>query len=70
MVNERFEQYPKLKVPIDFDDMWADMVAVYKSQTMYLHSRLRITLDGKPSIDTGGVRHQVYSNVFEDFANN
>ena len=37
---------------------------------MYLHSRLRIILDGKPSIDTGGVRRQVYSSVFDNFAHN
>lgn len=70
MINDRFLQYPKLKVSVDFDDMWADMVGQYKSPNMYLHSRLRIILDGKPSIDTGGVRRQVYSSVFDNFAHN
>ena len=59
MINDRFMQYPKLKVSVYFDDMWADIVGQYKSSNMYLHSRLRIILDGKPSIDTGGVRRQV-----------
>ena len=27
-------------------------------------------LDGKPSIDTGGVRRQVYSSCYESFAQN
>ena len=70
MINDRFLQYPKLKVSVDFDDMWADMVGQYKSPNMYLHSRLRIILDGKPSIDTGGVRRQVYSSIFDNFAHN
>jgi hypothetical protein len=70
MVNDRFLQFPKLKVSVDFDDMWADMVGQCKSPNMYLHSRLRVILDGKPSIDTGGVRRQVYSSVFHNFAHN
>ena len=46
------------------------MVGQYKSPNMYLHSRLRIILDGKPSIDTGGVQRQVYSSIFDNFAHN
>lgn len=70
MVNDRFLHFPKQKVHIDFEDMWADMIAQYKSPDMYLHCLFRIILDGKPSIDTGGVRRQVYSSVFENFAHN
>lgn len=70
MVNNRFLRFPKQKVHIDFEDMWPDMLAQYKSQNMYLHSLFRIILDGKPSIDTGGVRRQVYSSVFHNFAHN
>ena len=68
MVKERFEEFSKLKIPVDFDDMWADMVAQYKSPKLNLHSRLRVILDGKPSIDTGGVRRQVYSSCYKSFA--
>ena len=38
MINDRFLQYPKLKVSVDFDDMWVDMVGQYRSPNMYLHS--------------------------------
>ena len=37
MVKERFEEFSKLKIPVDFDDMWADMVAQYKSPKLNLH---------------------------------
>ena len=33
-VNKRYELYPTTKVPIDSDDMWADMLAVYKCYTL------------------------------------
>ena len=46
------------------------MVAQYKSPKLYLHSRLQVILDGKPSFDTGGVRRQVYSSCYETFAHN
>lgn len=45
------------------------MVAAYKTP-MNMHSNLRISLNGKPTIDTGGVRRQLYTNVFDAFANN
>ena len=69
MVNARFRNLPRTKLSVDFDDMWRDVVAAYKSP-MSFQTQLRITLDGKPPIDTGGVRRQVYTKVFESFASN
>ena len=58
---DRFLQFPKLKVSVDFDDVGrygeANMVGQYKSPNIYFHSRL---LDGKPSFDTGDVRRQCF----------
>ena len=70
MINSRYESYPKCKVSVDFGDMWSDLVAAYKSPSLNIGSQLRITLDDKPPIDTGGVRRQVYSKVFQSFATN
>ena len=70
MINKRFEQYPALKVTVDFEDMWADVVSHYKNPSMNLFSRLRIILRGKPPIDSGGVRRQIYTSTFENFSNN
>ena len=33
-------------------------------------SRLRVTLDNQPALDTGGVRRQVYTTALEEFARN
>ena len=70
MINKRMEQYSTLKVNIDFEDMWPDMVSLYKNRSMDFSCRLRLILHGKPPIDSGGVRRQVYISVFENFAGN
>ena len=70
MLNKRFELLPRIKLQVDSDDMWADLVALYKNCSMDYYSKLRITLDNQPAVDTGGVRRQVYSRVFQNFANN
>ena len=70
MLNKRFELLPRIKLQVDSDDMWADLVALYKNCSMDYYSKLQITLDNQPAVDTGGVRRQVYSRVFQNFANN
>lgn len=70
MINKRFEQFPRVKLHVDADDFWADLVALYKACSMNFHTKLRVCIDNQPAIDTGGVRRQVYSRVFLDFANN
>ena len=70
MVNKMFEHYPKTKCYIDSEDAWGDLLAQYKSSTMNINSQLRVTLNNQPPIDTGGVRRQVYTHAFMDFAAN
>lgn len=70
MLNNRFCEMPRRKIFVDLNDAWGDLVAVYKCSTLDLQSQLRIILDGQPAIDTGGVRRQVYTTVFQAFANN
>ena len=50
--------------------MWADTVAFYKSHGDSLDNPMRIVLSHQPAIDTGGVRRQVFTDVFQQFAEN
>lgn len=59
-----------MKLSLDSNDIWNDLVAQYKSPNMNYSSKIRIKLDGQPAIDTGGVRRHVYTTMFEHFANN
>ena len=59
-----------IKVEIDSDDIWQDMVCHYKSTKMNVMKKLRIRLLAQPALDTGGVRRMVYSAVYTDFVNN
>lgn len=70
MIGKRFENFPRLKLSVDSDSMWADVVSQYKSPSMNFYTKLRITLDDQPAVDTGGVRRQVYTSVYCDFAFN
>ncbi len=65
-----FDKQPAMKVSIDSDDAWADTVTFYKSTQFDAKKRLRVQLNGQPALDTGGVRTQLYSAVFEQFAQN
>ena len=70
VVDARFAELPKKKVEIDPDDAWADTVAYYKSPQLNLNKRVRVVLGSQPPVDTGGVRRQLYSSVFAEFADN
>lgn len=70
MLNEIFETVPVIKVNIDPDEIWQDMVVEYKSSRMDVTKKLRIRLQNQPALDTGGVRRMVYSSVYTDFINN
>ena len=70
VVDARFAELPKKKVEIDPDDAWADTVAYYKLPQLNLNKRVRVVLGSQPPVDTGGVRRQLYSSVFAEFADN
>ena len=62
---------PIVKVHIDEDDIWSDLVSFYKaSNTDISRCRIRIRLNGQPAIDTGGVRRQIYTSVLQQFSEN
>ncbi len=70
MLNNRFFELPKIKTCLDFDDLWSDMVALYKGQKFSANTQVKITINGSPAIDAGGVRRHMYTKVFKDFADN
>lgn len=70
MLNEEFRQRPVIKVQVDPEDVWQDMVVQYKSPKMDLTKQIRICLLGQPAIDTGGVRCQVFNSIYNDFLTN
>lgn len=71
LLQSLYEEYFCAKVNVDEDDMWCDLVSFYKGSTPDPRMcRIRICLTGQAPIDTGGVRRQLYTTVFQEFANN
>ena len=60
----------KVKLVLDPNDIWQDILVYYKSPRVDTRKQLRIKINNMPAIDTGGVRRQVYSTVFNDFNHN
>ena len=56
MINSRFSKMPRHKLTVDAEDVWAELVSLYKGKNFNLLSQLCFTIEGKPSIDMGGVR--------------
>lgn len=69
MVNAHYLPYQTVKVAIDQVDMWADMLALYKSSDNLVGRRtcIRVMLDNSPAIDTCGVRRRMYTTVYAEF---
>ena len=66
-----YGEFPFTKVHVDEDEKWCDLVSFYKAPSLdpRLH-RLRICLNGQPPMDTGGVRRDLYTSVYKEFADN
>ena len=67
MINTHSMTDPVVKVAIDSDDVWANILAIYKQSDNMIGKRIRVTLDNSPVIDTSGVRKHVYTSVFAEF---
>lgn len=70
VVNKHTQSCRVVKLAVDSDDMWGDVLAFYKGCVKLSGTRIRVVMDDSPVIDTGGVRKQVYTTVFECFASN
>ena len=68
-MNVQFRSMPTVKIKVDQESVWADMIAFYKGKGC-MQANVRIQINNQPVIDTGGVRRQVYTQVYTDFANN
>ena len=67
----KYQENTTIKLKIDEEDVWADLISFYKSpkvEPKYCH--LKIWLNNQPAIDTGGIRRQIYTSVYKDFAEN
>ena len=70
MLNNQFNQQPTVKLQVDPEDAWYDVVTLYKSKKLDVTKRLRVSLHQQPVLDTGGVRRQLYSCVYNNFISN
>ena len=66
MVNE----LPKVKIEVDFEDLWSDMIAAYKGRMLNESTQVKISLQRSAAIDASGVRRQAYTQLFHAFACN
>ena len=70
MLKSRFQGEAVIKLRVDSEDAWQDTVTFYKSQRVDVSKQLQVQLNNQPALDTGGVRSQLYSSVYEAFARN
>ena len=70
MLSAKYELASVVKLPVDGDDLWHDVLSFYKTSKCDTSHSIRFRVSGVPAIDTGGVRRQVYTMMFSDFTNN
>lgn len=58
------------KVYVDLEDKWADLISVYKVPDFDFGRPIRIIMEGAPAIDQGGMRCEVFTDVYSSFAAN
>ena len=70
MLNNQYSRYPSVKVAVDRDDNWSDMLSFYKCASGLSSKRLRVCRHNEPAVDTGGVCRETYTTVFTEFIHN
>ena len=65
----QIEDKAPTKLFVDLSDVWADGVGYYKCSSLDLTRPIRVIMSDQPAIDTGGVRGQFYTDVFDQFVN-
>ena len=66
----QMEDKAPTKLFVDLSDVWADGVGYYKCSSLDLTRPIRVIMSDRPAIDTGGVRRQFYTDIFDQFVNN
>ena len=72
-INKRCAWHSKFKrdketLKVSPNEVFEDILAHFKSSTLDPLSTLRISYDGQPAADTGGVLHQCFSDAFQRFS--
>ena len=70
MLKSQLDQRSCVKVNVDADDIWSDMIVCYKSPVVDFKRYIQVRVQNQPAIDTGGVRRQIYDTIFNEFVNN
>ena len=55
----------RLQVKIEEEDILNDASAHYKSSEFDVKKKLRIQFKGQPAVDTGGVKREFYTKLFQ-----
>lgn len=61
---------PSTKLMVDPSDLVSEGVAFYKSPNFEPFQPIKITYIGQPALDSGGVKRQFYTDVFNEMATN
>ena len=67
MLKQKMGSAESVPVIIHTGDIWKDILAYYKSDTVDFGKRLFIKLSNTIGIDAGGVRRQMYTTVYSEF---
>lgn len=69
-ISTAMAESPRIRLdPDDDHDDWVRAAVTYYKGTQFdRHSEVRISLRGQPAVDTGGVRRQFFSTIFERIA--
>ena len=70
MLNVQYNRSATVKVQIDNNESWSDMLAFYKCSSQLSKKHLRVCHSNEPAIDTGRVRRETYTIVFSEFVHN
>ena len=55
-----------IKIEVDPSDLLTDCVAFYKGPKFNPQHPLRVTFIGQPALDSGGVKRQMYTDLFKE----
>jgi hypothetical protein len=57
---------PSIKLEVDPSDLVTDAIAFYKRPNFQPYQPVRVTYLGQPAMDSGGVKRQMYTDLFKE----
>ena len=70
ILSKRCAEQPVIKLDVDTTEAWEDAIAFYKSPRLDTSKQIRVRINNQQVIDPGGVRAQLYSSIYDIFAQN